>query len=100
MGKPSNRAALVMDRAYESDEPRQLATGPGFTPVVPSKSSRTEPWDYDRKICSRRSEVERLFRRPESCRRVFSRFGKLDDMHPGFGVFVLIFDALRSAKTP
>ena len=36
--------ALVMDRAYQGDETRQLALDLGFTPVVPPLKTRTDPW--------------------------------------------------------
>jgi IS4 transposase len=32
-------------------------------PVVPPKSNRREPWDYDRELYKKRNQVERLFRR-------------------------------------
>ena len=99
-GRPSNRPALIMDRAYEDDETRQLAVDLGFTPVVPPKSNRTAPWKYDRELYKRRNEVERLFRRLKGFRRVFSRFEKLDVMFLGFIVFTLIIDALISVNTP
>ncbi len=98
--RPSSRPALVMDRAYEDDETRRLASDLGFTPVVPPKSSRISPWEYDRKMYRRRNGVERLFRRLKGFRRVFSRFDKLDVMYLGFVVFALIIDALRSVNTP
>lgn len=87
--------ALVMDRAYEDDETRQLALDLGFVPVVPPKSNRLNPWEYDREMYKRRNEVERLFRRLKGFRRIFSRFEKLDVIFLGFVVFVLIVDALR-----
>ena len=93
--EPSDRPALVMDRAYEDDETRQLALDRGFTPVVPPKSNRVAPWEYDKELYKRRNEVERLFRRLKGFRRVFSRFEKLDVIFLGFIVFVLIVDALR-----
>ncbi len=39
---------LLMDRAYEGDETRQLVLSLGMIPVVPPKSNRIEPWEYDR----------------------------------------------------
>ena len=82
---------LLMDRAYEGNETRQLA----LVPVVPPKSNRVEPWEYNREMYKRRNEVERLFRRLKGYRRVFSRFEKLDVMFLGFLSFVLIVDGLR-----
>ena len=54
---------LLMDRAYEGDETRQLALDPNFIPVVPPKSNRVNAWEYDRAMYKRRNEIERLFRR-------------------------------------
>ena len=54
---------LVMDRAYESDETRQLVLEMNMIPVVPPKSNRREPWDYDRELYKKRNQIERLFRR-------------------------------------
>jgi hypothetical protein len=42
---------------------RQLALELNFIPVVPPKSSRVDPWEYDRAMYKRRNEIERLFRR-------------------------------------
>ena len=38
---------LVADRAYEGNETLQLAADLGYTPVIPPKSNRNKPWDYD-----------------------------------------------------
>jgi transposase len=76
---PTNRPLhLSMDKAYEGDETRQLALDPGFISVVPPKSTRLQPWKYDREMYKRRNEVELLFRRLKGFRRIFSRFDKLD----------------------
>lgn len=69
---------LLMDRAYEGNETRQLALDLGFIPVVPPLQTRIEPWEYDREMYKRRNEVERLFRRLKGYRRIFSRFEKID----------------------
>ena len=90
----------MMDRAYEDNETRQLALHLGFVPVVPPKSNRLNPWEYDREMYKRRNEIERLFRRLKGYRRIFSRFEKLDVIFLGFVVFVLIVDALLSVNTP
>ena len=84
-----------MDRAYEDDATRALARNLGFDAVVPPKSTRKEPWEYDRELYKRRNEVERLFRRIKGFRRVFTRFDKLDRMFLGFVVFALIVETLR-----
>ena len=75
---------MLMDRAYEGEETRQLVLDLGFEPVVPPKTNRKDPWDYDRDLYKRRNEVERLFRRLKGFRRIFSRFEKLDIMFRAF----------------
>jgi transposase len=86
---------LLMDRAYEGDETRQLALDLGFIPVVPPKQNRVTPWEYNRAMYKRRNEIERLFRRLKGFRRIFSRFEKLDVMFTAFIHFALITEALR-----
>ena len=94
-GKQSRPIPLVMDRAYEGDETRQLAVELGYVPVVPPKQNRCTPWDYDRALYTRRNEIERLFRRRKGFRRLFSRFDKLDVMFIAFITFALIVEGLR-----
>ncbi len=86
---------LIMDRAYEGDETRQLALDLGFIPVVPPNPNRLSPWQYDRAMYRRRNEIERLFRRLKGFRRIFSRFDKLDVMFTAFIHFALIVEGLR-----
>jgi transposase len=80
---------MLMDRAYEGDETRQLVLDMGMVPVVPPKCNRADPWTYDRALYTKRNEIERLFRR------IFSRFEKLDALFLGFLNFALIVEALR-----
>jgi transposase len=94
---------LIMDRAYEDNETRQLALDFGWVAVVPPKVNRREPWLYDKAIYKKRNEVERLFRRLKGFRRIFSRFEKLDLMFLAFIHFALIVEALKmlvSVNTP
>jgi transposase len=86
---------LLMDRAYEDNATRQLAREFGWIPVVPPKSNRLEPWQYDKAMYRRRNQIERLFRRLKGFRRLFSRFDKLDVMFLAFLNFALIAESLR-----
>ena len=86
---------LLMDRAYEGDETRQLALDLGLAPVVPPKANRVAPWSYNRALYAKRNEIERLFRRLKGYRRIFSRFEKLDAVFLGFVSFAFIVEALR-----
>lgn len=91
---------VLMDRAYEGDETRQLVLDLGMKPVVPPKRNRLTPWEYDREMYKKRNEVERLFRRLKDFRRLFSRFDKLDVVFTFSIYFSLIVDALNSVNTP
>ncbi len=78
LGPQRKDLSIVMDRAYEGNETRQLALKLGVAPVVPPVSTRVDPWEYNKELYKRRNEVERLFRRLKGFRRIFSRFDKLD----------------------
>ena len=86
---------MLMDRDYEGDETRPLVLSLGMIPVVPPKSNRTEPREFDRALYKKRNEIERLFRRFKGFRRIFSRFEKLDAIFLGFLTFALIIEVLR-----
>jgi len=81
-----------MDRAYEGNETRQLVLELNMIPVVPPKSNRLDPWEYDRELYKKRNEVERLFRRLKGFRRIFSRFEKLDVVFLAFIYFAFIVE--------
>lgn len=98
--KPEGLKAVILDRAYEGDETRQLILDLGLEPVVPPKANRLNPWEYDRELYKKRNEVERLFRRLKSFRRIFSRFEKLDVMFTAFVHFAFIADGLIYINTP
>lgn len=83
---------MLMDRAYEGDEARQLVFDLGMIPVAPPKSNRLTPWEYDRALYKKRNEVERLFRRLKGFHRIFSRFEKIDV------VFLAFLNSARGSK--
>ena len=75
---------MLMDCVYEGEETRQPVLDLGFDPVVPPKTNRKKPWEYDRDLYKRRNEVERMFRRLRGFRRIFSGFDKLAIMFRAF----------------
>ena len=91
----NNKISLLMDKAYEGDEIRSLASSHGLEPVVPPKSNHKEPWEYDKELYKRRNEVERYFRRIKAFRRVFTRYDKLEVMFASFVSFAMICETLR-----
>ena len=99
---------LILDRAYEDNQTLQLALDFGYIPVIPPRSNRLQPWQYDKAMYRKRNEIERLFRpsallrvvslsnrRLQGFRRIFSRFDKLDVVFLAFLNFALIVEALR-----
>lgn len=58
------------------DGTRKLVLDLRFTPVVPPKTNRIAPWPYDRNLCKRRNEIERLFGRLKA----FLNFALIVDM--------------------
>ena len=95
VGKQDEVTPLLMDRAYEDDNTRFTAQMLKFDPVVPPKSNRKNPWEYDKELYRKRNEIERLFRLVQGFRRVFCRFDKLDTMYSGFVQLALVFIAIK-----
>lgn len=75
---------LTMDKAYEGDACRAKAEACGMRPVVPPRSNRREPWEYDTELYKGRNVVERNFRNIKQFRRVYTRYDKLDKTYNAF----------------
>lgn len=83
-----------MDRAYEADKTRALATEHGFIPVVPPEKNRKDSWDYDKELYKCRNEVERYFLRLKRFRKVCTRYDKLNVIFLSVIMFSMIFDTI------
>ena len=94
-GFSENKIPLLMDKAYEGNDTRKLASDLNYEPIVPPKSNRKNPWEYDKKLYKRRNVVERLFRRLKKFRKIFTRYDKLDKVFLGFVYFLLSIIALK-----
>jgi transposase len=84
-----------MDKAYSDDKTRKTAEILGYTPVVPPKSNRVDPWEYDKDEYKNRNLVERFFRRYKSYRRICTRYDKLDIMFLNYFIFALIVEFIK-----
>ena len=93
LGQMDRPVYLLMDQACEGDETRALAAELGYMPVVPPKSNRKNPWDYDKQLYKQRNQVERLFRRLRRFRHIFTRYDKLDIVFLSVVYLALIVDA-------
>ncbi len=85
---------MLMDKAYEDDCTRALASYYGHEPVTPPKKNRKDPREYDKKY-KRRNVVERLFRRLKEFRKVCTRYDKTDVMFIAFVQFAFIAIGLQ-----
>ena len=90
IGKDFDGVPFLMDRAYEGNKTRALATANGHEPIVPPKRNRKDPWDYNKEKYKRRNVVERLFRRLKGFRKVCTRYDKTDIMYMAFVHFAFI----------
>lgn len=59
---------------------RWLVQNLRMTPVVPPKTSRKVKWGCYRELCRLRNELELPFCRLKRCRRIYTRFDKLEAM--------------------
>lgn len=66
----------LMDKAYDADKLIEQLKNQGIIPVIPPKSNRKEPREYDRHVYKERNLVECLIGKLKQFRRVFSRFEK------------------------
>ena len=85
---------ILMDSAYEGENMREKALEKGYSPVVPPKSNRKEPWEYDKDRYKQRNAIERYFLRLKRFRKIFTRYDKLDVLFCGFIYFAMIVDAI------
>ena len=85
---------ILMDKAYEGESMRKKAMEKGYSPAVPPKSNRKDPWEYDKERYKQRSEIERYFLHLKRFRKIFTRYDKLDVLFCGFIHFAMIGDAI------
>jgi transposase len=72
------RAGFVLaDKGYDSDAFVEVIKGNGATPVIPPRSNRKTPRDYDKDIYKERNLVERLFQKLKEYRCVATRYERL-----------------------
>ncbi len=88
--------AVGADRAYDSDAIRALIAAAGKEAVIPPRSNRVKPADYDKEKYKGRNQVERLFNRLKGYRGVATRYDKLAAMFLGGTLATLLAISLKS----
>ena len=74
---PFDFDAVIADKGYDSDPLRELLAAQQVEVVIPSRSNRKQPRDYDRIRYRERNIVERLINKLKWCRRISTRYEKL-----------------------
>jgi transposase len=67
----------IMDKGYDSQPIREQLLAHDMVPVIPPRSNRTEPIDYDHDLYKLREKVERFFNQLKQFRRIATRYEKL-----------------------
>jgi transposase len=87
--------AAVADRAYDSDAIRAMIAAAGKEAVIPPRSNRTNPPDYDQEKYKERNKAERLFCKLKGYRAVATRYDKLAAMFLGGVLAALLAVSLK-----
>ncbi|MDF3048209.1 MAG: transposase [Candidatus Midichloriaceae bacterium] len=79
--------ALLADKGYDANYMIDAAKSISAEAVIPPRSQRKAPRDYDRELYKERNLIERMFNKLKHFRRVATRYDKLDVAYLGF-VFI------------
>lgn len=76
--------ALIADRAYDADE-RVIARleAERIEPVIPSRSNRKQPRDYDKALYMARHLIKNFFEKLKQFRAIATRYDKTADAFLG-----------------
>ena len=67
---------IIADRGYESNQILTFIQGQGAETVIPPKSNRKDPWEYDRQLYRTRNLIERAFNKLKQWRRLATRYDR------------------------
>ena len=68
--------AVVADKGYESNRVLAFIRDQGAEAVIPPKSNRKNPWEYDRELYRERNLIERAFNKLKQWRRIATRYDR------------------------
>jgi transposase len=87
--------AVLADKGYDSDALAATIEARGAEVVIPPRSNRKEPREYDRVLYKERNKVERCIGLFKQCRRVATRYEKTARNFLGFATLAAITIWLR-----
>jgi putative transposase len=79
-----NLEDAIMDKGYDSNHIRDKLRDHSINAVIPPKSNRKAPIDYDKDKYRLREKVERFFNRLKQFRRIATRYDKLGHIFLAF----------------
>ena len=68
--------AVIADKGYESNGILGFIQDRGAEAVIPPKSNRRDPWEYDRELYRERNLIERAFNKLKQWRRIATRYDR------------------------
>ena len=86
---------VIADKGYDADTFVQVIRERGAVPVIPPRSNRKMPREYDAHLYKERHLVECFINKMKHYRRIFSRYDKLAMTYLGFLHFVSTLIWLR-----
>ena len=67
---------MIADKGYESNRILAFIRSKGATAVIPPKSNRRAPREYDRDLYRERNLIERAFNKLKHWRRIATRYDR------------------------
>ena len=67
---------VIADKGYDSDKLVGAIEAGGAKAVIPPRSNRKEPREYDEHLYKERNLVERFLNKVKNCRRIATRYEK------------------------
>ena len=86
---------VIADKGYDAETFVQVIRERGAVPVIPPRSNRKTPREYDAHLYKERHLVECFINKIKHYRRIFSRYDKLAATYLGFLHFVSTLIWLR-----
>jgi transposase len=68
--------AVIADEGYESNRDLAFIRDQGGEAVIPPKSNRWKPWEYDRELYWERNLIERASNKLKQRRRIATRYDR------------------------
>lgn len=85
--KHIKHTAILADKAYYSDEMKNVLESNNCKVVIPSRKNAVQPHQFDKHVYKERHLIECFFSKIKQFRRVFSRFDKTIEAFNGFLCF-------------